>query len=151
MRNLLIYSFLILAFGGIAAAQEIKKDDRQEKKLPGKLKGEIIIKEAGGNNLGNFSCANLIVGANRTDAKRPYNWKRQSAGTGDFSKRQCSFVIDDVPINGTFVAVISANFPNGCDQKIFDATTSFPMQLKKGGEVLKYDFTVMKIRCEIIK
>ncbi|CAN5611099.1 hypothetical protein BH20ACI4_BH20ACI4_05990 [soil metagenome] len=151
MQKFLVYSFLILTLGGIAAAQEIKKDERQVKKMPGKLKGEIIIKEAGGNNLGNFSCANLVVSANRIDAKRPLDWKRQGAATGDFSKRRCSFLISDIPAIGTFVAVISANFPKGCDLKTFDATTSFPMQLKKGGEVLKYDFTVTKIRCEIVK
>ena len=109
---------MILTLGSIAAAQEIGNDDRKIKKMPGKLKGEIIIKEAGGNNLGNFSCANLIVGANRIDAKRPFDWKRQSKATGDFSKRQCSFVIDDIPASGTFVAVISAEFPKGCDLKI---------------------------------
>lgn len=134
--------------GGV---HEMKLDETQVQKMPGKVTGNIVIKEAGGNNLGSFSCGNLVVGANRTDAKPPLNWKRKGKVTGDFSKRQCTFVVDDVPAEQTFVMAINAEFPKGCDQKVFQANSSFPMQLKKSNEVMKYDFTVAKIRCEIVK
>ncbi len=150
LRTILILAF-VLTVPSLVSAQATQSERGPLKKMPGVVKGEILIKEIGGNNLGKFGCSNIVVGINRIDAKRPYDWKRGGTATGDISTKQCSFSVPNVPAYGTFVAVISAKFPNGCDQKIFNATTSFPMQLKKGGEVLVYNFAVSKISCVMVK
>ena len=150
LRAILILAF-VLTVSGLVSAQATQNGRGPLTKMPGVVKGEILIKEIGGNNLGNFGCSNLVVGINRIDAKRPYDWERTGSATGDISTKRCTYTISNVPAHGRFVAVIGANFPNGCDQKLFDATTSFPMQLKKGGEVLVYNFAVSRISCVMLK
>ena len=150
MKKLVACGIFLLMIAGSSVAQ-LQKDDSKLSKIPGRVEGEIVIMEKTGNNLGNFGCSNLGVGINRIDAKRPYDWKRSGTATGDISTKRCSFSVPNVPAYGTFVAVIKARFPKPCDQKTFDATTSFPMQLKKGGEVLKYNFVVSLIKCVVVK
>jgi len=46
--------------------------------------------------------------------------------------------------------MLTAQFPNGCDQKNFETNTSFPMKLK-GREQMQYNFEVTRIRCVLVK
>jgi hypothetical protein len=146
MKNkMLLLTFLgsfIFMLTADAAAQE-SRGNRKITKLPGAVSGEIAIKEASG--MGTFKCSNLIVKANKLGG----GWARSSRAYGDFSKRECRFVLPSVPAGESFVAVLTAQMPS-CDQKSFNTTTSFPMTLKSG-EALKYNFEVMKISCVLLK
>ncbi len=135
----------VLILGTIAGAQEIMKDNRTVMKKPGSVSGEIVMKEVSGNGLASFKCGNLVVSANKLGG----GWQRKARAYGDFSKRQCRFVLPAVPAGESFVAVLKAQMPS-CDQKSFETTTSFPMTLK-GGEALKYNFAVSKISCVLLK
>src|SRR5215211_3647079 len=128
-----------------ADAQEITKNNRTPTRLSGSVSGEIVIKEASGNGLVNFACSNLVVSVTKLGG----GWQRKARAYGDFSKQRCRFVVPAVPPGDSFVAVLNAQL-SSCDQKTFDTTTSFPMTLK-GGEALKYNFSVTKIRCAIVK
>ena len=127
-------------------AQQVGKDNRTITQQPGAVNGEIAIKEVSGNNVGNFSCANLTIRA----AKLEGGWHRTAKSTGNFSLKRCSFHISNVPAGETFVVALNAQFPNSCDEKKFETTTSFPMKLKPR-EQLKYDFIVSRIRCVLAK
>ena len=144
MRNLLIITF-ILTISAVAGAQELMKDNRNVTKKPGSVSGEIVINNVVGTGLSKFTCANLVVSAGKLGG----GWQRKARASGDFSKRQCTFVLPPVPAGESFVAVLHANMPS-CDQKTFETTTSFPMTLKSG-EVLKYNFSVTKISCVLLK
>ena len=135
---------LMLFLCGIAIGQQL---GRQPQVLrPGTVSGEILIKEVSGNHIGNFSCSNLTA----TVSKLGGGWQRKATATGSFAGRRCSFRITNVPAAEQFVAVLTADFPNGCDQKNFETTTSFPMEIKSR-EQLKYNFIVSKIRCVLVK
>ncbi|HEX8248293.1 MAG TPA: hypothetical protein VF599_08990 [Pyrinomonadaceae bacterium] len=153
MRKFINCGFLILMLCAFAAAQETKKDDTKIKKLPGKIKGEIIIKNATGNNLGGFKCFNLRAIASRMH-RHPVTgqkWTRESLATGNFSARRCAFLITDVPVaSGAFsISVQMESAP--CEQKSIKADSSFPLELKKGGETLTYNITIYELRCVVIK
>ena len=153
MRKFICYGFLILTFCAFGAAQETKKDDRKIKKLPGKIKGEIVIKDATGNNLGEFKCANLRVFASRMQ-RDPYTkqkWMRESLAAGNFSARRCSFLITDVPVDSGVFSIFAQLESAPCEQKSMKANASFPMEMKKGGETLTYNITVYVLRCFVIK
>ena len=135
-----------LLFSYPIAAQTAGPDNRPTNIRPGAVVGEIHIKEVSGNNLGNFSCGNLTVSASKLSG----GWKRTATATGNFAGRRCSFHVANVPAGEPFVAVLTADFPNGCDEKKFETTTSFPMTVK-GREQLKYSFSVSRIRCVLVK
>ena len=137
-------AILVLLLAGIAAGQQL---GRQLPLRPGSVFGEIMIKEVSGNHIGNFSCSNLTVHASKLGSD---GWQRKATATGSFAGRRCSFRILNVPAGQSFVAVLTAQFPNGCDEKKFDTTTSFPMELKSR-EQLRYDFSVARIRCVLVK
>jgi len=136
----LLSALLIFAFGQSAAAQPNR----------GMVKGTIFIKNVSGNNMGNFACENLTI--TLADLKSPAEkrWKLTTTATGDFSTRKCSYKFARVLANNSFTAGISAQFPNGCDQKSFAANASFPMEVKSF-QTLTYNFTVTKISCTIVK
>ena len=135
---------LALFLVGIATAQQI---GRQQPLRSGSVYGEIMIKEVSGNHLGNFSCSNLTVQISKLSSS---GWQRKSTASGSFAGRRCSFRVTNVPAGESFVAVLNGHFPNACDQKKFETTTSFPMELKSR-EQLRYDFTVASIRCVLVK
>jgi hypothetical protein len=143
--NYLLTIIFVVVLTLAGAAQEISKNNRTPTRLPGSVSGEIVIKEVSGNGLAQFACSNLIVSANKLGG----GWERTARAYGEFSKRRCRFVIAEVPAGDSFVAVLNAQMPS-CDQKTFETTTSFPMKLK-GSEFLKYNFSVTKIRCVIVK
>ena len=138
---------IVAVFGGIAVAQQVGKQERPALLRPGAVQGEIMIKEVSGNHLGNFSCGNLTVNVTKLGENQ---WKRKATATGSFAGRRCSFRVTNVPAGESFVATLTAQFPNSCDEKKFETTTSFPMELKNR-EQLRYDFTVAKIRCVLVK
>ena len=106
-----------------------------------------VLKEVSGNHLGNFSCTNLTVQVSKLGEN---GWQKKAVATGSFAGRRCSFRISNVTAGESFVAVLIAQFPNGCDEKKFETTTSFPMELKSR-EQLRYDFSVARIRCVLVK
>ena len=131
---------------GIAVARQAGSPMRQL--MPGTVHGDISINEVSGNHLGNFSCGNLTVYISKLCNED--GWKRKTTATGNFPARRCSFRVTDVPAGQSFVASLTAQFPNACDEKKFETTTSFPMKLK-GNEQLKYSFLVSRIRCVLVK
>jgi hypothetical protein len=140
-------SFVFVLFlCGLGVAQQARKNDSPTSLRPGVVYGEIMIKEVSGNHLGNFSCSNITVNVSRLGD----GWKRTATATGSFAGRRCSYRVTNIPAGETFVATLTADFPNGCDQKNFDTTTSFPMELKSR-EQLRYGFAVSRIRCVLVK
>lgn len=133
----------VLAVAAMASAQGL---GRQQPLRSGSVYGEIMIKEVSGNHLGNFSCGNMTAHVSKIGG----GWQRKATATGQFAGRRCSFRIANVPAGEQFVAVLTAQFPNGCDQKTFETTTSFPMELKSR-EQLRYNFSVSRIRCVLVK
>ncbi len=147
--SLFVLILLLLGFSWVkTSAQEVEKERGKLVKLPGVVKGTIYIKNVSGNNLGNFRCSNLV--AIIYPLANPPKWRRSRKGTGDFSKRECSFSITDVPAGESFTVSLKAEFPDSCDQKIFDTHVSFPMKIKPQ-ETLTYHFTVTKISCSVVK
>jgi hypothetical protein len=144
MKNLLFIT-LLATMGTVAGGQVLMKDNRVIKKDPGTVSGDIVINQVIGNGLGKFTCSNLVVSA----GKLAGGWQRKARAGGDFSKRRCVFVLPQVPAGEPFVAVLNAQMPS-CDQKTFETTTSFPMTLKPA-EAMKYNFSVTKISCVLIK
>ena len=142
MKNLGALIFLLL-LSTIAGAQELNK--RNFIKQPGTVSGEITFKEVVGSGLAKFKCANLVASAGKLGG----GWQVKTRASGDFTKRRCTFTLPPIPAGEQFVAVLNAQMPS-CDQKTFDTTTSFPMQLKPG-EAMKYNFSVKKISCVLIK
>ena len=145
LKTLTVIAPILLLLCGVAHAQQ--SGGPAPGLLPGAVYGDIVIKEVSGNHLGNFSCSNLTVYVSKLGEN---GWQRKATATGNFSTRRCSFRISNVPARESFVASVKAEFPNGCDEKKFETTTSFPMQLK-GREQLRYGFTVMRIRCVLVK
>ena len=142
MKYLLSIAFLFtLTTAG--AAQELNK--RNFIKQPGTVSGEITFKEVVGSGLAKFKCSNILASAGKIGG----GWQLKSQASGDFAKRRCTFTLPSIPAGEQFVAVIHARMP-ACDQKTFDATTSFPMELKPG-ETMKYNFSVTKISCVLLK
>ena len=135
--------FFLLLLSTIAGAQELNK--RNLIKQPGKVSGEITFKEVVGSGLTKFKCSNLLA----TASKLGGGWQVKGQASGDFTKRRCTFTLPSVPAGEQFVATLNARMPD-CDQKTFDATTSFPMELKPG-EAMKYNFSVIKISCVLLK
>ena len=142
MKYLLSIVFLCTLTTAVAA-QELNK--RNLTKLAGTVSGEIVIKEAVGSGLTKFKCSNLIASAGKLGG----GWQRKSRASGDFTKRRCAFILPPIPAGEQFVAVLNAQMPS-CDQKAFETTTSFPMQLKPG-EAMRYNFSVTKISCVLLK
>ena len=142
MKYLLSIVFL-LTLTAAGAAQELSK--RNFTKQPGAVSGEIVIKEAVGSGLSKFKCSNLTASAGKLGG----GWQVMRRASGDFTKRRCTFVLAPIPAGEQFVAVLTAQMPS-CDQKTFDTTTSFPMEVKPG-EAMKYNFSVTKISCVLIK
>jgi len=134
---------LVLVISGVGAAQRKSKGQSH---TSGSVYGEIVIKEASGNNLSGFTCGHLIVEIRKLGG----GWEHSSGGVGNFSSRRCSFKVTDIPPDQTFVAVLKTYFLMGCDQKSFETTTSFPMKLKTKEE-LRYNFAVSKISCVKLK
>lgn len=147
--GLFVLILFLLGFSAVkTSAQEVGKQRGKMVKLPGVVKGTIYIKNVSGNNLGNFRCSNLVAIIYPLSA--PPKWRRSRKGTGDFSKRKCSFSISDVPAGESFTVSLKAEFPDSCDQKTFDTHVSFPMEIKPQ-ETLTYHFTVTKISCTVLK
>jgi len=142
MKNLGALAFLLL-LSTLAGAQELNK--RILVKQPGTVSGEIVFKEVVGTGLAKFKCSNVVARA----AKLGGGWMLTTQASGDFSKRKCTFNLPSIPAGEQFVATLNARMP-ACDQKTFDATTSFPMELKPG-EAMKYNFSVTKISCVLLK
>ena len=142
MKHVLSIVFLFTMTSAVAA-QELNK--RTFTKQPGMVSGEIVIKEAVGSGLTKFKCGNLIASAGKLGG----GWQLKSRASGDFTKRRCTFILPPIPAGEQFVAVLKAQMPS-CDQQTFEATTSFPMQLKPG-EAMKYNFSVTKISCVLLK
>lgn len=145
MRYLLTIVFMFTLCVA-AGAQGLRKDYRTITKKPGVISGEIVINNVVGSGLSNFKCSNLIAGATQLGGG---GWHRKSRASGDFSKRRCFFVLPSIPAGEQFVAALNAQMPS-CDQKSFEATTSFPMAVKPG-EAMRYNFSVTKISCVVIK
>jgi len=141
----LISIIFVVVMAAAASAQEIMKNDRKVVLQPGTLSGEIVIQNAIGSGLSKFTCGNLIVSASKLGG----GWQRKSRASGDFTRRRCVFALPPIPAGESFVAAVNAQMPS-CDQKSFETTTSFPMKLKPG-EALKYNFTVTKISCVLLK
>lgn len=142
MKNVSALFFLLL-LSTFAGAQELNK--RNLVKLPGSVSGEITFKETVGTGLAKFKCSNLVASASKLGG----GWQVKTQASGDFTKRRCTFSLKPIPAGEQFVAVLNARMP-ACDQKTFDATTSFPMELKPG-EAMKYNFSVVKISCVLLK
>src|SRR5688572_4018025 len=142
MKYLLSIVFLVTLTTAVAA-QELNK--RNFIKQPGMVSGVITFNEVVGNGLTKFKCSNLIASAGKLGG----GWQRKSRASGDFTKRRCTFILPAIPAGEQFVAVLNAQMPS-CDQKTFNTTTSFPMQLKPG-EAMQYNFSVMKISCVVLK
>jgi hypothetical protein len=143
MKHLSTILFLLL-LSTVAGAQELNK--RNFTKLPGAINGEIVINNVVGGGLSKFKCSNLVASASKLGGG---GWKRSARASGDFTTRRCHFVVPSIPAGEQFVAVLNAQMPS-CDQKSFDVTTSFPMELKPG-EGMKYNFSVTKISCVMLK
>lgn len=143
MKNVTALLF-VLVLSTFAGAQELNK--RNLTKLPGTVSGEITFNEVVGSGLTKFKCSNLIASAAKLGGG---GWQRKGRASGDFSKRRCYFVIPSIPAGEQFVAALNAQMPS-CDQKSFEATTSFPMAVKPG-EAMKYNFSVTKISCVLLK
>ncbi|HKP68395.1 MAG TPA: hypothetical protein VJV05_03860 [Pyrinomonadaceae bacterium] len=143
MKVLRVIVLMMLA-SGIAMAQQA--GGRTPTALPGVVYGAISIEEVSGNNLGNFGCSNMTVSVSKLNG----GWKRTVTAIGDFGARRCSYRITNVRAGEQFVATLSAQFPKGCDEKKFETSTSFPMALK-GGEQMKYNFGVTRVRCVLVK
>lgn len=142
MKYLLSIVFLFLLTTAVAG-QELNK--RNLTKQPGMVSGEIVINEVVGNGLSKFKCSNLIASAGKLGG----GWQRKSRASGDFTNRRCTFILPAIPAGEQFVAVLNAQMPS-CDQKTFNTTTSFPMKLKPG-EAVRYNFSVTKISCVLLK
>jgi hypothetical protein len=142
MKYVLCIVFLFTLSTAVAA-QELNK--RNFTKQLGTVSGEIVIKEAVGSGLTKFKCSNLIARAGKLGG----GWNVSSRARGDFTKRRCTFTLPPMPAGIQFLAFLDAEMP-GCDQKTFDTTTSFPMELKPG-EAMKYNFSVIKISCVLLK
>lgn len=136
----------IFLFCGAAVAQAVKDGDAKLGLVPGTVYGEIVIKEKSGTGMAGYACSNLSVSLGAVGGA----WQRRVSASGNFSTLRCSFKVTNVPAGKPFVAVLRAGFPKGCDQETFDTTTSFQMKLK-GGEKLRYDFSVSKIGCISVK
>lgn len=145
LKSLTVLTPILLLLCSVAHAQQT--GGSAPGLLPGSVYGDIVIKEVSGNHIGNFSCSNLTVYVSKLSEN---GWKRKATATGNFSARRCSFRVANVPAGETFIASVKAEFPNGCDEKKFETTTSFPMRLK-GREQLRYGFAVMRIRCVLVK
>ena len=139
----LITVVFVLTMVTAAGAQQL---GRQVPLRSGVVYGEIYIKEVSGNHVGNFTCANLTVSVSKLSG----GWQRKAAAMGSFAGRRCSYRVINVPAGEQFVAVLNAQFPNACDEKKFETTQSFPMELKSR-EQLRYAFDVTRIRCVLVK
>ena len=137
----------VLLISGIVAAQPGRREGPGVVLRQGAVYGEIHIKEVSGNHLGNFSCSNLTVYISKLGTG---GWQRKATATGSFAGRRCNYRVLNVPAGEPFVASLTAEFPNACDEKKFETTTSFPMELKSR-EQLRYSFTVSRIRCVLVK
>jgi hypothetical protein len=143
MKYLLSIAFLFTLTIAVAS-QELNK--RNLTKLPGTVSGEITFKEVIGSGLTKFKCSDLVASAAKLGGG---GWQRKGRASGDFSKRRCYFVVPSIPAGEQFVAALNAQMPS-CDQKSFEATTSFPVAVKPG-EAMKYNFSVTKISCVVLK
>jgi len=147
--GLFVLILLVLGFSAVeTSAQEVEKQRGKMVKVSGVVNGTIYVQNVSGNNLGNFRCSNLV--AIIYPLGNQPKWRRSRKGTGDFSKRKCSFSISDVPAGENFTISLKAEYPNSCDQKTFDTHVSFPMEIKPQ-ETLTYHFTVTKISCSVVK
>jgi hypothetical protein len=75
---------------------------------------------------------------------------RSRAVAGNIKNMKCSYLIPNVPAEDQFVIGIAANFPKGCDQKIFKFDNALPTKIK-GSETFVYDLVVTQIKCDIVK
>lgn len=148
MRKFINFGFLILMLCGIAAAQETAPKDEKMKRLNGTVKGTIVIKEISGNNLGNFNCSNLRVTVSEIGGNE--KWARSRTAGGNIRTQKCSYLIPNVPSEDQFIVGIAAQFPKGCDLKIFKVENSLPTKIK-GGETFTYHLVITQIKCEIVK
>lgn len=139
----LITAVFVLTAATACAAQRV---GRQAPLRTGVVYGEIHIKEVSGNHVGSFTCAKLTVNISKLSG----GWQRKATATGSFAGRRCSYRVLNVPAGEPFVAGLDAQFPNSCDEKKFEATQSFPMELKSR-EQLRYVFDVARIRCVLVK
>ncbi len=140
LSTILLLPLMIFTFGQSAAAQSGL----------GTVKGTIFIKNVSGNNLGNFTCANLTVTVSDLESPPEKRWKKTTTATGDFSTRKCAYKVLRVPANKSFTASVSANFPNGCDHKSFQADALFPTKINSY-QTLTFNFTITKISCTVVK
>jgi hypothetical protein len=117
----------------------------------GTVKGVIEIRNITGNTLGNFACKNLKISVHLMHSEAgELKWVRTSTASGIFSNRQCSFTIPNVPAGSAFVVSVTPEFPRGCGQSTFKATSSFPMEVKAQQELI-YNVFVQEIGCIMIK
>lgn len=148
MRKFINFGVVILMLCASAAAQQIEGKKEKLRLLTGTVKGTVVIKEMSGNNLGNFGCSNLRVNVSSLNVKE--KWSRSRTAGGNIRTLKCAFQVTGVPSEDQFIVSVAANFPKGCDLKIFKAESSFPTKIK-GGETLTYDQIVTQIKCEIVK
>ncbi len=136
---------LALMLCGATAAQAVKGSDAKMGLVPGTVYGEIVIKEKSGTGMAGFACLNLHVYVSAVRGA----WKRRVRASGD--SPPTVFVQGDERAVGHAVRrSAQSRLSKVCDQGTSDTTTSFQMKLK-GAEKLRYDFTVSKIGCVLLK
>lgn len=148
MRKFINIGMVVLILCAGAAAQQIERKKGKIGLLTGTVKGTVVIKQMSGNNLGNFGCSNLRVTVSSLNVKE--KWSRSRTTGGNIRTLRCSFQVTGVPSEDQFIVSVAANFPKGCDLKVFKVEGSFPTKIK-GGETLTYDPVVTQIKCEIVK
>jgi hypothetical protein len=124
-------------------------ENERKIKTVGTVKGTIHIKSVSGNNLGDFGCKNLIVQILPL-GENPPKWRLSKIGSGNFSTGKCSYWIPNVPSDVSFGISLKAEFPKGCDQKVFKPDASFPTKIKTG-ETLTYNLGVSQLTCSVVK
>jgi hypothetical protein len=124
-------------------------ENERKIKLVGTVRGTIHIKSVHGNNLADFGCKNLVVSILPL-GENPPRWRLSRIGTGDFSTRKCSYSIQNVPSGVSFGISLKAEFPKGCDQKVFKPDATFPTKIKTA-ETLTYDLGVSELACTVAK
>jgi hypothetical protein len=146
--GVLIVMLVMLAGSAGKSFAQAGENERKIKAV-GTVKGTIHIKSVYGNNLGDFGCKNLVVRILPL-GEDPLTWRRSRTGTGNFSTRKCSYSIPNVPSGVSFGISLKAEFPKGCDQKVFKPDASFPTKIKTG-ETLTYNLGVSALACAVVK
>jgi hypothetical protein len=145
---ILSLGLLMLSFSQLATAQKPeKKGNPPLSKLPETIKGTIYFKEVSGNNFHKLDCKHFLV--------RFSNYGKgggATQGSGDFSKRQCSYSISwGLQPDTDYKPSIELENWGKCDQMSMEAYDPKVVLRVKKGKTHTFNFTVKKVSCTVLK